>query len=106
MMKVENSQNIQNAKIRTLSRINQGSNSVRNQMAKVYECEGQLEAWRIEQIDEKSRFMLATIENSKKSKDDLQKVLNDSKNFGSTAILQALKKNLTESKTNSKAVNK
>ncbi len=40
MMKVENSQNIQNAKIRTLSRINQGSNSVRNQMAKVYECEG------------------------------------------------------------------
>ena len=40
MMKVENSQNIQNAKIRTVSRINQGSNSVRNKMAKVYECEG------------------------------------------------------------------
>lgn len=95
MMKVENSQKIQNAKIRTGSRINQRSNSVRNEMAKVYECEGQLEAWRIGQIDEKSRFMLATIENSKKNKEHLQKVLNDSKNLGSTAIFQALKKSLT-----------
>ena len=47
IMKVEKNENINKAKMRNVSRINQRSNSVRNSMAKVYECEGELEAWRI-----------------------------------------------------------
>jgi hypothetical protein len=93
-MKVGNSQNIKKAKMRSLSRIQSRSNSVRNEMAKVYECEGELEAWRIEKIDERSKFMLATIENSKKNKELLQKVLKNSRNLDSKALFETLTNNL------------
>ena len=49
------------AKLKAMSRTKEKSNGVREGIAKVYECEANLETWRIGDIDERTRFIAETI---------------------------------------------